>query len=181
MLSLAGTSGPDPVARRRVRRAGARARPWLLPVAVVVAALVVPLRVTAPAPEAVVTPVPRAPSGRVLVAVTPSDPAVLALAVPGTAVVVYAAAPPGLDPDARGPARLVADAALVVDPVPGGPDAMAVGPLAPAGVLPAAPAGGAVTLAVTDAEAAALAAHPGGGLTLAVRAPTDPGGVAPDG
>ncbi len=173
MLSLAGATGLDPVARRRVRRTSARVRPWVLPVAVVVAALVVPLRVAAPTPPPAALPLPQAPAGRVLVAVTPTDPAVLTLAVPGTAVDVYAAPGVGLDPDARRPARLVADAALVVDPVRGaGPAEQGGGPLSPAGVLPSGPdAGATVTLAVTDAEAAALASHPGGGLTLAVRAP----------
>lgn len=172
MLSLAGATGLDPVARRRVRRTGARVRPWLLPVAVVVAALVVPLRVTAPPPEPVAAPLPTVPAGRVLVALTPADPAVLALAVPGTHVDVYAAAPLGLDPGPRPPAERVAGAALVVGPAGDDPGTAAGGPLAPAGVLPSGPPGGsAVTLAVTDAEAAALAAHPGGGLTLAVRAP----------
>lgn len=175
MLSLAGATGLDPVARRRVRRTSARARPWVLPVAVVVAALVVPLRAGAPTPEPVAYAVPQVPAGRVLVAVTPTDPAVLALAVPGTAVDVYAAPSAGLDPDARRPADRVADAALVVDPAEGGPDDPPGGPLSPAEVLPTGPTtGGTVTLAVTDAEAAALAAHPGGGLTLAVRA-TDGG------
>jgi len=174
---LTGATGFDPAARRRVRRAGARARPWLLPVAVVLAALLVPLRVAAPAvePSAAVA-VPHAPQGRVLVAVTPSDPAVLGLAVPGTRVDVYAAAPLSLDGAGGRPADLVADAALVVDPTAGrgdgSPSSPAAGPSSPAAALSSGPpTGAAVTLAVTDAEAAALAARPGSGLTLAVRPP----------
>lgn len=183
MPFLTGATGFDPTARRRVRRAGARLRPWLLPVAVVLAALVFPLRIGAPAPPPPAVAVPQAPPGHVLVAVTPSDPAVLGLAVPGSRVDVYAAAPVGLDgPDGR-PADRVADAALVVDPTGGAPagstSSSAAGPLSPAATLTTGPAtGGAVTLAVTDVEAAALAARPGTALTLAVR-PPDAGAGGP--
>ncbi|WP_380165682.1 hypothetical protein [Jannaschia sp. R86511] len=196
MLSLTGATGYDATTRRRVRRASARARPWLLPVAVVVAALLVPLRASAPAPAPVVVPVPAlVPPGRVLVAVTPSDPAVLGLARPGVRVDVYAAAATSFEPGDDRPARLVAVDALVVDPdggadgtgsTPRPGDGRAAGPdpggaggasggLAAAGVLPSSPSGpAAVTLAVTDAEAADLAARPGSGLTLAVRGPVEP-------
>lgn len=183
MLSLAGRTGFDPVARRRLRRASARARPWLLPVAVLLAALLVGGRQAAPAPVHTTGPLAATvPVGRVLVVVSPSDPAVLHLASPGTQVDVYGATTSfdGLDGPAEARAVLLAAAAVVVgtdgDAGTGGIGAGPPGPLEPGAALSGSPAPGAVTLAVTDDEAAALAAQQGAGLTLAVRAGPARGG-----
>lgn len=184
MLSLPGATGYDPVVRRRTRRIVARLRPWVLPAAVVVAALIVTARPGDPGQVDTMAPtVPSAPAGLVLLAVTPADRAVMDLVVAGSRVDVYAAGTP-LGPEGADapPARLVAGDVLVVGPGTGEAPGVASddpgggpgpgGGLGPVG-LPG-PAGGApaaLTLAVTDAEAAAIAARPGTGLTLAVRPP----------
>lgn len=168
-----------------MRRLTARLRPLLLPVALVVAAAIA---VDGWAPRsasddaAVVTPV--APQGRVLVAVSPTDPASLSLAPPGTRVDVYGAvtdAITGLDgsgggSDGGAPARRLASDALVMGPVGTAPGGDTSGPLAVAQ-----PAASALTLAVTDDEAAVLAAQQGRGLMLAIRGRDRTGGHAPDG
>jgi len=168
------------------------------------------------APDVVVVTAPAAveiPPGRVLVVVQPDDPAVLALAVPGSRIDVYAAASFGsLDPlggSTAAAADLVVRNALVVVPsaTAGSPGAVvgAFDPSSPAGVgagrgavggagagggapgggapgggapggggmlLPDPTSGvgtaGALTLVVTDQEAAALAARPDGALLVAV-------------
>lgn len=163
--------GFDPVARRRVRRLGARARPLLLPAAVLLAAFVVvgarpPATVAAAVPEG-----PVVPPGRVLVAVQPAEPGVLGLAPPGSRVDVYAP-DAGQVPDLTGRAPL-SPATLVVQDAPvlrapgatPGPSASDVltGPADP----------GSLTLAVHDHEAAALAARSGGPLLVAVRGSPD--------
>lgn len=176
----AGRVAFDPGTRRRVRRAGARARPLLVPLGLIVAALVL---VQARSPDAVVTTPPAGPAvpdGMVLVAVQPSDPAVLGLAVPGSRVDVYAAAGAGaLDPLGEvgdRPADLVVRAGLVVAPATDGAaagTAAAVDPggsLGPGGGWGGADVGaGALALLVADDEASALASRPGRALLVAVR------------
>lgn len=177
----AGRVGFDPVTRRRVRRVVARVRPLLLPLALVVAALVVASPRAPELPPVHAPAGPVVPEGHVLVAVQPDDPAVLAIAVPGSRVDVYAAAGLGSsDPLGEGPlgADLVVRRALVVPPPSAGG---ASAPLGGSGVEPAggvrlsdgaASSAGArptVVLLVRHEEAAALAARPGGPLLLAVR------------
>lgn len=122
-------------------------------------------------------PGPAVPADRVLVAVQPADPAVLALAPPGSRVDVYAASSPlASDPFADGPAppgERVVDGALVVGP-PAVAGAVVAGPPGGAGgggpgLLEGVPASTGLTLAVTDGEAAALAARAGAALLVAVR------------
>ena len=94
----AGRLGYDPATRRRVRRTSARLRPLLLPVSVLLGAVLV---LGARAPQAVAPLAPtvvEVPEGHVLVAVRPDDPAVLALAVPGRRIDVYAGMPFGAVP-----------------------------------------------------------------------------------
>lgn len=181
----AGASEPgrlrfDPVTRRRVRRAGARARPLLLPVAVVAAAVAVLGARPGDTVPPGAPPAAELPDGRVLVVVEPGEPAVVAVAAPGSTVDVYA--PAGLGAlDALGagplaPADLVVSGALVVPPAAAGSAGSAEGAsgvvdpvgstLGAADVGAGAPA--ALTLVVTDAEAAALAARPGGSFLVAV-------------
>lgn len=180
----AGRLGYDPVTRRRVRRTGARLRPLLLPASVLVAAVLV---LGARAPDVVAVTAPAAvevPAGRVLVAVQPDDAAVLALALPGSRIDVYAAASFGsLDPlggsTAAAADLVVRNALVVVPPATAGSPGAATGAHDPStpgggGLLlsdPASGAGtsGALTLVVTDQEAAALAARPDGALLVAVR------------
>ncbi len=182
VLRFPGLTGADPVARRRLRRGTARVRPWALPAAVLVAALVVAGRSGPAVPTAAAVPPLQVPVGRVLVVVQPAEPAVLQLAVPGSVVDVYGAPASFAAEGATAPALLLVSAAVVVGEgagtvdgsadAGGGPvEAGVVGPLGD-GPLAGTPAPGAVTLAVTDAEAASLAAQQGSGLTLAVR----PGG-----
>ncbi len=186
----AGRLAYDPATRRRVRRAGARARPFLLPLALLAAAVVLASSRT-PVVDPVVPPaVVAVPEGLVLVAVHLDDTAVLPLAVPGRRVDVYAAAGwDALDPlTGASPtsADLVVRRGLVVEPPPpgGAPPAAAVGA---AGVDSSSatlrdgwdgaggPRGsGALTLAVTPVEAASLAARPGGAFLVAVRGDAAP-------
>lgn len=192
MLSDPGRLRYDPRSRRRVRRLSARLRPLLLPVALVVCAVVLADGLLGAAPAATVDLGPAPPEGSVLVAVSPADPAVLLLASPGSHVDVYAAgaavpgggapgtgAGTGGGPPAR--ARLLVSGALVVGGPGGasGDPAARDGPLDP-GVGVGAGAGtwgSAVTLAVSDDEAAVLAEHTGGGFVLAVRAGSVEGSV----
>ncbi|MFC3686932.1 hypothetical protein [Aquipuribacter hungaricus] len=175
--SGAGRVGFDPGSRRRVRRTAARARPLLLPVAVVLATALA--LGAGPGTDAVGLPPPGlvVPVDRVLVAVQPADPAVLALAPPGSRVDVYAAVSPvASDPFAEGPAppgQRVVDGALVVGP-PAVGGLTGAGPVDGAGgggsgLLTGAPAATGIALAVTDGEAAALAARAGTALLVAVR------------
>lgn len=173
MFSGAGSTGYDPVARRRIRRMTARARPLLLPSALIIAALILGSELAAAGRgQPADPPPPVAPPGRVLVVVSPADPAVLRLTAPGTVVDVYGASPDALGPldvdsvDEPVRALLLASSALVMGPasVPG---AHAVSVPAP-DVLGGRSAE-ALTLAVTDAEAGAIAAQRGSGLSLALR------------
>jgi len=184
-----------------VRRTGARLRPLLLPASVLVGAVLV---LGARTPDVVAVTAParvEIPAGRVLVAIQPRDPAVLALAVPGSRIDVYAAVSfTSLDPlggSTTTAADLVVRNALVVVPSPtaGSPGAVvgARDPSSPAGAgagqgalggggggggglllsdpVTGAGTSGALTLVVTDQEAAALAARPDGALLVAVRGP----------
>lgn len=179
MLLTSPRTGYDAVARRRTRRALSRLRPVLLPVAVVVAAFLL-AGGRAPAAEPAWAPPPVVPpDGRVLVAVSPAEPAVLELARPGSLVDVYAAATAGWSQEPAGPAAVLLVSGALVVGVP--PRAGGVGPLAPA--LPGSGGAGSLTLAVTDAQALALAgagttASGGGVLSLAVRGPA-PGRAGP--
>lgn len=176
VLTLTGRPGHDPVARRRHRRLLARARPLLLPLAVVLSALLLGGRLL-PAPDTRPWPAaapPQPPAGRVLVVVTPADPAVLGLATPGAVVDVYGAldalAGPGLTGDGGARAGRLVEAAPVLAP---GGTVSAAGPdppaLAPGPLVAGSPVTGSVVLAVTDDEARALAGQQGRGLSLAVR------------
>lgn len=180
VLSDPGRIRYDPQSRRRVRRAGARLRPLLLPLAVLLSTVVLTDRLLGSGEPAVPVDVgPSPPAGSVLVAVSPTDPAVLALATPGSSVDVYAAGTAGPGPPVAGtvpgpPARavLLVSAALVVAPpvrAPTGPGDGG-GLIAPGATGGAGSAGSAVTLAVDDTDAAVLAEHTGGGFVLAVRA-----------
>jgi hypothetical protein len=107
------------------------------------------------------------------VVVTPADPAVLHLAVPGALVDVWGPGEPavlGVEPAEQATARLLASSAVVVDPGTRPADVPD-----PVGLIGVGPGTAAVTLAVTDAEASALAAQQGRGLMLAVRPGTAPG------
>jgi hypothetical protein len=192
VLSDPGRLRYDPRSRRRVRRLSARLRPLLLPVALVICAFVLADRLLGTSPAVPVDLGPAPPAGSVLVAVSPADPAVLGLASPGSLVDVYAAgtAVPGAGGPEAGtgdgtpggsPARsrLLVSGALVMG-TPGGGVAGLAGPSARDGPLGpgvgttaglgAGPWGSAVTLAVSDDDAAVLAQHTGGGFVLAVRA-----------
>ena len=181
----AGRLGYDPATRRRVRRTSARLRPVLLPVSVLVGVV---LLLGGRAPQAVVPLAPtmvEVPEGHVLVAVRPDDPAVLALAVPGRRIDVYAGMPYGavpygaLDPSGGSTdvaAALVVRDALVVEPPSRAGSSTAVdtsldpSAAAAGGLLTTGPgASDALTLVVTDQEAAALAARPDVALLIAVR------------
>lgn len=188
----AGRLGYDPAGRRRVRRTSARLRPLLLPVAVLLGAVLV---LGARAPQAVAPLAPtvvEVPEGHVLVAVRPDDPAVLALAVPGRRIDVYAGMPYGATsyglmsdgaPDPPGGSTDVAatlvvrDALVVAPPSTAGSSTAVDTSLDPSaagagGLLPTGPgATDALTLVVTDHEAAALAARPDVALLVAVRGP----------
>lgn len=183
----AGRLGYDPATRRRVRRTSARLRPLLLPVSVLLGTVLV---LGAQAPQAVAPLAPtvvEVPEGHVLVAVRPDDPAVLALAVPGRRIDVYAGMPYGAmsygAPDPSGgstdvAATLVVRDALVVAPPSTAGSSTAVdtsldpSAAAAGGLLPTGPgASDALALVVTDQEAAALAARPDVALLVAVRGP----------
>lgn len=174
MFSAAGRTGFDPVVRRRVYRLTARLRPLLLPVALVTAALIVGSELASGDDiDPVAAPIPIAPAGRVLVVVSPADPAVLRLTEPGTVVDVYGAAPDvigslpeGAESDQPARALLLASSALVMGPTSTSEAAGTA--LQPAGVLGGQVAD-ALTLAVTDSEASAIAARRGSGLSLALR------------
>ena len=183
----AGRLGYDPATRRRVRRTGARLRPLLLPMSVLLGAVLV---LGARAPQAVAPlapPVVEVPEGHVLVAVRPDDPAVLALAVPGRRIDVYAGMsyratsygaldPPGGSIDVAA-TMVVRDALVVAPPSTAGPSTAVDTSFDPSvagagGLLPTGPcATDALTLVVTDHEAAALATRPDVALLVAVRGP----------
>ena len=183
----AGRLGYDPATRRRVRRTGARLRPLLLPMSVLLGAVLV---LGARAPQAVAPLAPtvvEVPEGHVLVAVRPDDPAVLALAVPGRRIDVYAGMsygamsfgaldPPGGSIDVAA-TLVVRDALVVAPPSTAGSSSAVDTSLDPSaagagGLLPSGPgATDALALVVTDREAAALAARPDVALLVAVRGP----------
>ena len=188
----AGRLGYDPATRRRVRRTGARLRPLLLPMSVLLGAVLV-LGARAPQAVAPLDPtVVEVPEGHVLVAVRPDDPAVLALAVPGRRIDVYAGMPYGamsygampdgaLDPPGGSTdvaaTLVVRDALVVAPPSTAGPSTAVDTSFDPSvagagGLLPTGPgATDALTLVVADHEAAALAARPDVALLVAVRGP----------
>ena len=175
-----GAPGEAQVARRRRRRLLARYRRYALALAVAVLAAV-SVRALSPAGsptglEAQQPPVgatagvvpaeglPAVPADRVLVTVVPADAAVLALAVPGRSVDLYAVST--WDAGSPEPARQLAAAAPVVRmPSPG------ADPSGGQGAAALQPGGtSALALAVTTPEAERIASAQGQALTVAVLA-----------
>ncbi|MFC5381835.1 hypothetical protein [Aquipuribacter nitratireducens] len=156
----------DPHLRRRVRRSWVRVAPVAVPLLLV--CLLLPRLVSPGEAQANDSPGPGSPSaaravvvpdGRVVVAVTPSEPAVLALLAHGDRVDVHGPAPGG-DPLPGDGVGATGDAATqwLGGVAPVRRLASAAGVVATGDPLPP----GSVALAVTPAEAVALAGAQGG-------------------
>lgn len=168
----------DPYLRRRVRRSWVRVAPVAVPLLLV--CLLLPRLASPGAAQAHDSPdqgpVPVAgtvavPGDRVVVAVTPSEPAVLALLATGARVDVHGPAPGGGPSSDGGPGTTGDSAPQWLSGVaPVRRLASAAGVVAIGDPLPP----GSVALTVTPAEAVALAGAQGG-VHLAVLAPADPG------
>jgi hypothetical protein len=183
----------DPVRRRRLRRSWLRAAPVAVPLLLLCVLLprwdvaarpgdaapgAEPVGTAGAAPAAGAHRLAGVPDGHVVVAVTPVEPAVLAVLAVGDRVHVHG---PAVSDDTgspdwlagTAPVRLLASAAVVVG-VPPGPS-FSGGPDPPVPVVadPAGPAvpvlpGGSLALAVTAAEAQAVAEARGSGLSVAL-------------